>query len=255
MLGVAAECAGVEEGAVRVEGRHHDVRHKVTEVSLPGPHAGELPVQHHAELPQLLAHLGVHHPGVLGENGLELGVGLVLPGHVHSLDVHLQRLLSEVKCNLGKLTEVCTAFQDEFAVDLVLLVDMVMASEDQIYALHVLCQADVIRCPHVGQRDHNLTPVAPQFGHELVSGVDIVLEVDLVCVDGGQGVEPLPLDKPEDAQPPPLPLDHVTPEPLCQLTPRLPVHHIGHQPRERGPGHQVIEGLQAKIWDDFYEST
>lgn len=247
VLGVAAECAGVEEGAVRVEGGHHDVRHEVAEVCLLGPHTGEPPVQRDAELPQLLAHLGVHHPGVLGEDGLQVGVSLVLPRHVHSLNVHLQGVLSEVESYLGKLTEVCAAFQDEFAVDLVLLVHMVMASEDQIYALHIFRQTDVIRCPHVGQSDHDLTPVASQFGHEVITGLDVVLEVHLVGVDGGEGVEPLPLDQPDDADPPPLPLYHVTPEPVRQLAPGLPVHHIGHQPGEGGPGHQVPEGLQAKI--------
>ena len=37
MLGVAAQSAGVEQRAVCAERGHHDVRHQVAEVRLPGP--------------------------------------------------------------------------------------------------------------------------------------------------------------------------------------------------------------------------
>ena len=70
MLSITAESPRVEQGTVGVEGGHHDVRHEVAQVGLLGPHRGEPPVQGAAQLAQLLAHLGVHHAGVLAQHGL-----------------------------------------------------------------------------------------------------------------------------------------------------------------------------------------
>ena len=108
MFCITAKSSGVEKSTVGVERSHHDVSHEVPEVGLPRPHRGEPPVQRAAELAELLAHLGVHHAGVLAEDGLQLRVRLEVAGHVHSLDINLHWLMSEVEGHFGKLSEICS---------------------------------------------------------------------------------------------------------------------------------------------------
>ena len=135
--------------------------------------------------------------------------------------------------------------------NLLFLIDVVVSAEDDVDLLHVLRQSDIVGSPHVGESDHHLAALALQLSGQPSGRGHVVLVLHLVAVDGGDGVEPLPLHEPQQPHSPAPPVHHVGDEAVRQLPPSLAVRHVGHQPGEGSLRHQGAQSFQPEIWRRF----
>ena len=146
------------------------------------------------------------------------------------------------------MPEISAALYKDRACNFLMHNQMVMASQNEINSLYLLCQLDIVVLHHMGERNDQLALLLDsQLLHHLACELDEGQILADFLVDGVECVYPLLLSQAEEAYPQPVPLKNEGLQSLGQPPLGSFVVDVTEQPREAAPFGHVHHVLQLKI--------